>query len=174
MLDKKMEDAINDQINAELYSAYLYLSVSAYFRCVDLDGAAMWMVAQSQEEQIHAIKLFDHVFTRGGTVKLAPIEGPPSEWDSPLAAFEAALQHEQYITGRINDLVDLATELEDHASASFLQWYVDEQVEEEESVGGVVEKLKLAGEAPGGLAEIDRELGTRSVPPSPFAAPEGE
>ena len=171
MLHEKMEAAINDQINAELYSGYLYLSVSAYFKSLNLDGAAMWMLAQSQEEQIHAIKLFDYVFTRGGTVKLATIEEPPAEWDSPLAAFEAALQHEQYITGRINDLVALATELKDHASAGFLQWYVDEQVEEEESVGGVVEKLKLVSEAPGGLAEMDRELGTRPIPPSPFAVP---
>jgi len=165
MISKKMEQAINDQINAELYSAYLYLSMVAYFESVNLSGFATWMKAQTQEELVHAMKMYDFVNERGGRITLKPIDGPPTEWDSPLAAFEAAYAHEQMVTGRINDLVNLAVEEEDHATNAFLQWFVNEQVEEEMSADNVVQNLKIANEAPGALFMIDRELGQRVFTP---------
>ena len=162
MLTEKMEKALNGQLNAELYSSYLYLSMNAYFKSVNLDGFANWMYYQAQEELEHSMKFYDFVIQRGGKVVLAQIEAPPSEWDSPLAVFEATLAHEQKVTGLINDLVEIALEEHDHATNIFLQWFVSEQVEEEESVGGVLEQLKLMGDAKGGLFMIDRELAKRS------------
>ena len=161
MLSEKMQDAINRQLVAETYSAYLYWSMAAYFESVNLAGFAQWMKAQAQEELVHAAKFFNFVAERGGRVLLAAIEAPSTEWDSPLAVFEHAYQHEQKVTGLINDLVDLAVEERDHATKSFLDWFVDEQVEEEASADGVVQKLKLMGDAPGGLFMLDRELGQR-------------
>ena len=168
MIGDKMQEALNGQINAELYSAYLYLSMSAYFKSINLDGFANWMLVQTQEELVHAMKLYDHVNERDGRVLLGPVEGPPTEWESPLAAFEAAHKHEQMITGKINKLVDLAVEDKDHATNNFLQWFVSEQVEEEASANEVVQKLKLMKDAPGGLFMIDRELGQRvfTMPPA--------
>jgi len=165
MIGKKMEKALNEQINAELYSAYLYLSMVAYFESVNLAGFATWMRAQTQEEIMHAMKMYDFINERGGRVILKAIETPPSEWDSPLAAFEAAYTHEQLVTGRINDLVNLAVEEKDHATNSFLQWFVNEQVEEETSADNVVQNLKMAQNAPGALFMIDRELGQRVFTP---------
>ena len=165
MISKKMERALNDQVNAELYSAYLYLSMVAYFESVNLAGFAAWMKAQTQEEVMHAMKIYDFINERGGRVILTAIDTPPSEWDSPLAAFEAAYAHEQLVTGRINDLVNLAVEEKDHATNSFLQWFVNEQVEEETSVDDVVQNLKMAQDAPGALFMIDRELGRRVFTP---------
>ena len=165
MISKKIEQAINDQINAELYSAYLYLSMVAYFESVNLGGFAAWMKAQTQEELMHAMKMYDFINERGGRVILKAIETPPSEWDSPLTAFEAAYAHEQLVTGRINDLVNLAVEEKDHATNSFLQWFVNEQVEEETSADNVVQNLKMAQNAPGALFMIDRELGQRVFTP---------
>jgi ferritin len=162
MLPEKMENALNGQLNAELYSAYLYLSMNAYFRSVNLDGFANWMYYQAQEEVTHAMKFYDFINSRGGRVKLSQIDAPATEWNSPLAVFEATLEHEQKVTGLINDLVELALEEHDHATNIFLQWFVSEQVEEEESVGGVLEQLRLMGEAKGGLFMIDRELAKRS------------
>ena len=162
MLSEKMENALNDQLNAELYSAYLYLSMNAYFKSVNLDGFANWMYYQAQEEVTHAMKFYDFINSRGGRVKLSQIDAPAIEWNSPLAVFEATLEHEQKVTGLINDLVEQALEEHDHATNIFLQWFVSEQVEEEESVGGVLEQLKLMGEAKGGLFMIDRELAKRS------------
>jgi len=127
MISKSVEKALNDQINAEFYSAYLYLSMMAYFESVNLAGFATWMKAQTQEEIMHAMKMYDFVNERGGRVILQAIEAPPAEWDSPLAAFEAAYAHEQIVTGRINDLVNLAIEEKDHATNAFLQWFVNEQ-----------------------------------------------
>ena len=161
MLGGRMEDALNKQVNAELYSSYLYLSMAAYFESVDLSGFAAWMRVQAQEELVHAIKLYDFVNERGGRVTLTAIEAPPVQWDSPLAVFEAVYSHEQKVTGLINGLVDLAIEERDHATRSFLMWFVDEQVEEEASADAVVRKLKLAGESGSGLFMIDRELGQR-------------
>ena len=172
MISKKIEQAINDQINAELYSAYLYLSMVAYFESVNLSGFATWMKAQTQEEIMHAMKMYDFVNERGGRVILKAIDTPPSEWDSPLAAFEAAYAHEQLVTGRINDLVNLAVEEKDHATNSFLQWFVNEQVEEETSADNVVQNLEMARDAPGALFMIDRELGQRVfTPPAAQGAP---
>jgi ferritin len=136
--------------------------MNAYFKSVNLDGFANWMYYQAQEELEHSMKFYDFVIQRGGKVVLTQIEAPPTEWDSPLAVFEATLAHEQKVTGLINDLVEIALEEHDHATNIFLQWFVSEQVEEEESVGGVLEQLKLMGDAKGGLFMIDRELAKRS------------
>jgi len=161
MLSEKIQDAINKQIVAETYSAYLYWSMAAYFDSVNLAGCAQWMKAQVQEELFHAAKFFNFVVERGGRIKLDAIDAPPTEWDSPLAVFEHARQHEQKVTGLINGLVDLAVEERDHATRNFLGWYVDEQVEEEASADGVVQKLRLLADAPGGLFMLDREVGQR-------------
>ena len=161
MLTDKMQKALTGQMNAELYSSYLYLSMNAYFKSVNLDGFANWMYYQAQEELEHAMKFYDFICQRGGRVQLAQIEAPPSEWNSPLAVFEDTLAHEQKVTGLINDLVEIANEERDHASQVFLQWFVSEQVEEEDSVGGVLEQLKLMGEAKGGLFMMDREMAKR-------------
>jgi ferritin len=136
--------------------------MNAYFKTVSLDGFANWMYYQAQEELEHSMKFYDFIIQRGGKVQLTQIEAPPTEWDSPLAVFEATLAHEQKVTGLINDLVEIALEEHDHATNIFLQWFVSEQVEEEESVGGVLEQLKLMGDAKGGLFMIDRELVKRS------------
>jgi ferritin len=162
MLTEKMQKALNSQLNAELYSSYLYLSMNAYFKSVNLDGFANWMYYQAQEELEHSVKFYDFISQRGGKVELMQIEAPPTEWSSPLAVFEATLAHEQKVTGLINDLVDVAHEESDHATNIFLQWFVSEQVEEEESVGGVLEQLKLLGDAQGGLFMMVRELAKRS------------
>jgi len=162
MLTEKMQKALNGQLNAELYSSYLYLSMNAYFKLVNLDGFANWMHYQAQEELQHSLKFYNFIIQRGGKVQLQQIEAPPTEWGSPLAVFEATLKHEQKVTGLINALVEIAHEERDHATNIFLQWFVSEQVEEEESVGGVLEQLKLMGDAQGGLFMIDRELAKRS------------
>lgn len=165
MIGKKMEEALNDQINAELYSAYLYLSMVAYFESVNLPGFAAWMRAQTQEEVMHAMKIYDYVNQRGGRVILKAIAEPPKEWKSPLDAFEAAYKHEQLVTGHINDLVDLAIKGKDHAANTFLQWFVSEQVEEETSADSVVQRLKMVENAPGAMFMIDRDLGQRVFTP---------
>ena len=159
MLSERMQAALNKQVNAELYSGYLYLSMAANFERMGLKGAAQWMRAQQKEEQLHAMKLFEFIIGRGGTAILQPIEGPPTTWDSALATFEAAYEHELKVTAMINNLVNLAIEEKDHATNSYLQWFVDEQVEEEASADEVVQKLKLAGDS--GLFLVDQELGTR-------------
>jgi len=161
MIGKKMQDAINDQINAELYSSYLYLSMSAYLKSINLSGFANWMRVQVQEELVHAMKFYDYVSARGGIVILKKIEEPPKKWDSPLAVFEHVYKHEQKVTSLINSLVDLAISENDHAANIFLQWYVEEQVEEEESADEVVQKLKLMGDAGHNLFMVDQELGKR-------------
>ncbi len=163
MLSDKMQDALNGQLNAEFYSSYFYLSMNAYFKSVNLDGFANWMYYQVQEELTHSMKFYDFINQRGGKVKLLQVEAPSAEWGSPLAVFEATLEHEQKVTGLINELVELALAEHDHATNIFLQWFVSEQVEEEESVGGVLEQIKLIGEAKGGLFMIDRELAKRSA-----------
>jgi ferritin len=162
MLSEKMEKALNDQMNAEMYSFYLYLSMNAYFKSIGLEGFSNWMYAQAQEELMHSMKFYEFINQRGGRVTLRQIEAPPTEWDSPLAVFEATLQHEQKVTGLINDLVEIALQEHDHATHIFLQWFVTEQVEEEESVNGVLEQLKLLSDAKGGLFMVDRELAKRS------------
>ena len=172
MLNNDMEKALNAQVNAEMYSAYLYLSMSAYFQSKSLGGFASWMRVQAQEEMVHAMKLYDFINERGGRIILELIEAPPTEWDSPLATMEAVYEHEQKVTGLINELVELALEKHDHATNIFLQWFVSEQVEEEDSANNVVEKIKLMGDARGGLFMLDRELGQRVFTP-PAATSEG-
>ncbi|MGD8237137.1 MAG: ferritin [Armatimonadota bacterium] len=174
MIDPKMQDAINGQINAELYSSYLYLAMSAYFEDKSLGGFANWMRVQAQEEDMHAMKLYTYLAERGGRVLLKAIEEPPSEWDSPLAVFEATYEHEQKVTSLINALVDLARELSDHATESFLRWFVDEQVEEEQSADDIVQKLRLMEGFKGGLFMLDRELGQRVFTPPPADGAAGE
>ncbi|KPK70240.1 ferritin [candidate division TA06 bacterium SM23_40] len=169
MVSKKMQEALNKQLNAELYSSYLYLSMSAYFQSVNLAGFANWMRVQAQEELVHAMKFYDYVNESGGRVTLGPVEGPQAEWKSPLDAFEHTYRHEQTVTGLINHLVDLAIEQKDHATNNFLQWFVSEQVEEEASANDIVQKLKLVGDAGGGMFMVDQELGQRvfTMPAAP-------
>jgi ferritin len=163
MLSGKMRAAMNKQINAELHSAYVYLAMAAYFEDQNLAGFARWMRLQAGEEMAHAMKFFDFIVERRGRVVLEPIAAVPSEWESPLAVFENALAHEQKVTGLIHALVDLAIEERDHASSSFLQWFVDEQVEEEASADAVVQQIKLAGDSGVALFMLDRELGARQA-----------
>jgi len=162
MLSKKMEKALNEQINAELYSAYIYLSMAAWFESQNLQGFATWMKVQNREETGHAMKLFGFVIERRGRVTLAAIEEPAKEWKSPLAVFEGALEHEKYITGRIGDLVNQAIAEKDHATNAFLQWFVNEQVEEEAAADSIVQKLKMAEKSTGALLMLDHELGKRT------------
>jgi ferritin len=161
MISKKMEKTLNDQIHAELYSAYLYLSMSAYFESENLPGFAKWMRIQWQEEVMHGLKIYDYVSERGGRATLKSIDGPPAKWKSPLDVFQATYKHEQVVTGRINDLVTQAVAEKDHATNAFLQWFVTEQVEEEKSADEIVQKLKRISDAPGGLYMLDKELGQR-------------
>jgi len=165
-----MHEALNAQINAEYYSSYLYLSVAAHCQAINLTGFANWLRVQADEELIHALKFYDFILERGGRVTLGPIEAPASEWESPLAIFEATLAHEQYVTDRINKLVDLAIAESDHATNSFLQWFVNEQVEEEASADAVLQKLKLVAGAPGGLFMLDQEMAQRPAAAAPAKA----
>jgi len=163
MINQAIQDALNKQINEEMYSSYLYLQMSAWFDSLNLPGFAVWMQAQSQEETVHAMKIYRYVLDRGGKVSLAAIAEPPTEWQSPLAAFEAALGHERHITGCFDKLVDVACEQKDNATGIFLQWFVTEQVEEEANADLIVEKLKMVGESSQGLLVLDRELGARGA-----------
>jgi len=160
-----MLDALNGQINAEMYSAYLYLSMESYFQSVSLTGFARWMRSQVQEELFHSMKFYDYVGERGGKVTLEVIKKPDSSWKTPLSAFKHILKHEQLVTGLINDLVELAITEKDHATVNFLQWFVSEQVEEEASVGEIVDKLKLIKTDTSGLFFLDAELGKRVFTP---------
>ncbi len=162
MLSEKMNNEINKQINAEMFSSYLYLSMSGWFESQGLSGFANWMRVQAKEETFHAEKLYDFVYERNGSVQLETIDKPESQWDSALHIFEEALKHEEMISGMINDLVDVAITEKDHASNNFLQWYVAEQVEEEASAGAVVDKLKLIGTDSTGLFALDLEMGKRT------------
>jgi len=170
MLDKRIEDAINDQLNFELYSAYIYYSMQSWFENQGMAGFANWMAVQVKEEMSHAQIMFNFVNERGGRVLLKGIDEPNNDWESPLHIYKTALGHEQIVTGRINKIVDLAIELKDHATVQFLHWFVAEQVEEEASAGDIVNKLEWAAEAPGALYQIDKELGARVFNlPSPLA-----
>jgi len=170
MLHDKMEKALNEQVNAEMFSAYLYLAMGAYLESIGLRGGAIWMNAQAQEEMVHAMKIYNFVMDRSGRAKLLAIDAPQFEWKSMLDAFEAAYKHEVYITGRINDLMNLAHELKDHATAEMLNWFVKEQIEEEAQTSEIVQKLKLVENTPGGVFLIDKDLGTRiplyTMPPT--------
>jgi len=158
MLSEKVQEALNQQINMELAAYYIYLSMSAYFDDKGLKGFASWMYNHSQEEMEHALKIYDFVQNRRGRVKLMALDAPAHEWESPLAAFEEALAHEEKVTKAINNLVQLAREEGDYATDSFLQWFVDEQVEEEELVDDAIQKLRLIGDFKPGLYLLDNEL----------------
>lgn len=164
MLSEKLEAALIDQMNWEIYSAHIYLSMSSHFAQEGLGGFSKWMFSQYQEEMFHAMKFFDYINEAGGHAKLGTIAAPETSWESPQAAFEEALDHERGVTARINAIADLAVEERNHAVGIFLQWFIAEQVEEEDSVGDIVGKLKLVGDG-GGLFMLDRDLGTRVFTP---------
>lgn len=162
MLSEKMNDELNKQINAEMFSSYLYMSMSGWFEAKGLSGFANWMRVQAKEETFHAEKIYDYVHERAGRVILEAIEKPDNDWDSSLHVFEEALKHEEKVSAMINDLVDLSISEKDHATNNFLQWFVAEQVEEEASAGGVVDRLRLIENNAGGLFALDMELGKRT------------
>lgn len=162
MFSTEVQDAMNEQIKNELYSAYLYLSMVAHFEAVNLPGFAHWMRMQSNEEVVHAMKFFDFINERGGRVELKAIEQPPVEWGSPLDIFESALNHEQKVTAMINNIYEIAVAQKDYASQNMLQWFIDEQVEEEKSAGDIVETLKMFGERDTVVLLMDRQLGERT------------
>ena len=164
MLSQTVQNAINEQIKNELYSAYLYLSMSAYCESINLPGFAHWMRTQAQEEMDHAMKFYGFIHDRGGRVILQAIDQPPVEFKSPLDVFEKTLEHEQKVTGMIHDLYALAVQEQDYAGQIFLQWFVTEQVEEENSATQIVEMLKMIGDQRQALLMLDRELGVRAAP----------
>ncbi|MGB9879908.1 MAG: ferritin [Anaerolineae bacterium] len=161
MLSKKLQDALNEQIKNELYSGYLYLAMSAYFEANNLPGFARWMRVQAGEEQAHALRFFDFIVDRGGRVVLQAIDQPPVEFSSPLAVFEATLEHEKKVTGLINRLYELAVAEKDYPAQVMLQWFINEQIEEEKNAAQIVETLKMIGEKGQALIMLDRELGQR-------------
>ncbi|OQX20232.1 MAG: ferritin [Desulfobulbaceae bacterium A2] len=165
MISSSMEKALNGQINAELFSSYLYLSMEAYFKSVGLSGFAGWMRVQVQEELFHAMKFYEYLAERNGRVALAAIAQPETTWETPLKAFEHIQAHEHKVTGLIEDLVELAIKKKDHATHIFLQWFVSEQVEEESSVGAIVDRLRLVGKDTAGLFFLDAELAKRVFTP---------
>lgn len=163
MISQKMQDALNNQINEELFSAYLYYAMSAYFHDINLNGFAQWMKAQAVEEMGHAARFFNHVIDRDGRVDLKAIKKPQKEWKSPLAAFQAAYEHECYISGKIHDLVSIAEKEKDRAVRPMLEWFVEEQVEEEASAKEIMDQLKLMGDSNSVMFMLDRELNQRQV-----------
>jgi len=159
----KIQDAINNQINAEIYSAYLYLSMAAYFDNDNFSGFSNWMKMQHKEEMFHAMKFYDYVYERGGKVKMKAIDAPPTKFESPLQIFKYTLLHEQKVTKLINNLYELALNEKDYAFQSFLKWYIDEQVEEEGTVSAIIDKIKLVKDG-SGLFMLDKEMSTRVSP----------
>lgn len=166
MICERMEKAFLEQINKELFSEYLYLSMKAYFANLNLNGFVNWMDVQVQEERAHAMGMFDYVLERGGKVELEAINKPQTSWNGPLDVFKAVLAHEQFITSSINALMDVAEETKDRAAMIFLNWYLKEQVEEEANVGNVLAQLELIGDDKNALFALDKELLTRT-----FVAP---
>ncbi|MCB9207456.1 MAG: ferritin [Ignavibacteriales bacterium] len=165
MVSKKIEDALNDQLNKEMFSSYLYLSMAAYFDNINLGGMSKWMKMQSEEEYLHSMKFYDFILRLGGKVKLGAMEAPQTKWKAPKDVFEDSLKHEQFISKSIHKLMDLAIEESHHPTKSFLQWFVDEQVEEEDNVQQIVENFNLIADDKSGLFMLDRELGARTTAP---------
>ncbi|MDD4267676.1 MAG: ferritin [Pirellulales bacterium] len=163
MISKKMADALNLQMNREFFNARLYLSMAAFFEALNMPGAAKWMEAQADEETGHAMRLYNHLRDRGARILLGGLEPPPMQWDSPLAAFEAAYEHECEVSRQFDEHLTFAQAEKDHATAVFLQWFINEQVEEEATVGGIVHRIKLIGDHKGGLFMLDRMLGERKA-----------
>ncbi len=164
MISKKMQDALNEQVNKEFYSAYMYLAMSAYCNSLGLPGFAHWMRMQYEEENLHVTKMYDYIIDQGGEVHLKAIEEPAKEYGTPLNVFEKTLEHEQFVTSLIHKLMDLAVEERDYATQTFLQWYVTEQVEEEANVNDVLAPLRMVGDDKGGLMMIDQQLAARLAP----------
>lgn len=162
MLSERMLKALNEQVNRELYSAYLYFSMAAYFEDMDLEGFASWMKAQAEEELGHALRFYNYIYERNGRVELSEIPKPPKEWESPVKAFEATYEHEKFISKSIHELAALAEEEKDYPTRAFLEWFINEQVEEEANVKRVLDQLKFAGDSPQVLLMLDRELGARA------------
>ncbi|RLC51464.1 MAG: ferritin [Candidatus Cloacimonadota bacterium] len=165
MISQKLQDAINEQINKELYSEYFYLSMAAYLAALGLDGFANFFKVQVQEERFHAMKFFDFMNERGGRVILKEIKQPKIDFDSPVEIFELAYKHEQFVSKSINELMDVAISENDHAAKSFLNWFVDEQVEEEASMEKILNQLKMIDGKGHGMLMLDRELATRTFNP---------
>ena len=163
IIGKVVEDAINEQIKNELYSSYLYLAMSAHFEAASLPGFAKWTRMQAQEEVEHAMKLFDYLNERGGRVVLDAIEKPPTQYGAPLEIFEMILSHEQKVTGLINTLYETAMAEKDYATQVMLHWFIDEQVEEEDNAGMMVDKLKLVGDNKAGILQLDHMSGMREA-----------
>lgn len=161
MISEKMAKAINDQMIREMYSAYLYMSMSNFSSNIGLKGFANWLMVQYHEEMFHAMKMYEYLQSRGAEIRLAQIDEPPAKWESPLDMFEKVLEHEQKVTKWINELMELAIEEKDHASQIFLQWYVTEQIEEEENDNDIIAPLKLIGIDPQGLLLLDKDLAAR-------------
>ncbi|MCD4743399.1 MAG: ferritin [Desulfobacteraceae bacterium] len=166
MISQKLETAINEQINKELFSEYYYLSMASYFNSVGLDGFENFFLVQAEEERFHAMKMYRFVNERGGRVILSQIDTPKTEFASSLEVFQLAYEHEQFVTKLINDLMDLAIPENDHAAKSFLNWFVDEQVEEEDSMESIVSKLKLIDGQGNGLLMLNKELAARTFTPA--------
>ncbi len=165
MLTKRMEDELNKQITGEMYSSNLYLSMSSYLESINLHGFANWMRVQAQEENAHAMKLFDYILERGGRAVIAAIEAPKTEWNNIIDVFEDVIAHERKITSLINNLVKVAREESDYATDNFLQWFVSEQVEEESTVSEVLEQLNMIEGRGAGLFMLDREMKQRVFVP---------
>nr|WP_321351895.1 ferritin [uncultured Methanoregula sp.] len=161
MISKTMEEALNKQVNREYYSAYLYLAMSAYCETTSMKGFAKWLRVQAKEERAHAEKIYDFILARGGKVTLGDIEAPRAKWTSAGKVFEEVYSHEQKVTGMINALVDLAIKEKDHATFEMLQWFVKEQVEEEEQALDILNQIKIVGDVPGHLFYLDHHLGKR-------------
>ncbi len=162
MFNKKIEKAINDQINAEMWSAYLYLSMAAQCHELGYSGMANWFEIQFKEEQDHAQIFYNYIISRGGRVTLKPIDKVQTEWKDALAMFENTLEHEKVVTSLINDLYALATKEKDYATQSMLKWFIDEQVEEEENARGLIDSLKMINGNGYGLYMLDKELAART------------
>jgi ferritin len=167
MISKKMQEALNEQVNKEFYSAYMYLAMSAYCNKIGLPGFSHWMRMQFEEENLHITKMYDYILCQGGVVHLKQVDEPPIEFGSPLEIFEATLEHEQFVTKSIHDLMGLALDERDFATQTFLQWYVTEQVEEESNVNDVLAPLRMVGNDKGGLMMIDQQLKLRMAPTAP-------
>ncbi len=163
MMSEKLNKAMNEQINAEMYSAYLYLSMASWLEDENFPGMASWMKAQAQEEMEHAMKFYEFINDRRHKVNLLPIEGPKTSWNSPQEAFEDSFEHEKYVTSRIHALMEIAREEKDYAAEAFLQWFVTEQVEEEAAVDAILSRMQAMGDSKHGMFMLDHELGKRKA-----------
>jgi ferritin len=175
MIGKKLNDAMNEQIKNELESYYIYLSMAAWLHSKALDGMGHWMRVQAHEEMLHAMKFFNHLIDRGGKVALKDLKQLKVQWKSPLEVFQDALEHEKFISKKINDLMSIARQEKEYASEPLLAWFTDEQIEEESNASKITEQLEMVGADKSGLLMLDRELAARAYPPgsplNPVAAP---